>query len=198
MVDYRVRMWNPKTSAVFFTVKERYGGLSNMSNEFSLDVCKERVRSSEALYQAMKFPHLPDVQRVIVDQKSPMSAKMMAKPHRLEIRSDWEEVKVDIMWWVLRVKLRQNALMFAKALEETTHLDIVEKSSKDRFWGALNASENGLPMLEGANVLGQLLMKLRADLRSRPAAEMNVVPAPTFPGALLYEKPIGEIRKREV
>jgi len=198
MVDYRVRMWNPKTSAVFFTVKERYGGLSNMSNEFSLDVCGERVRSSEALYQALKFPHLPAVQRVIVEQKSPMSAKMMARPHRLDIRSDWEKVKLDVMWWVLRVKLRQNALMFAKALEETKDLDIVEKSTRDPFWGALNASENGLPMLVGANVLGQLLMKLRADLRSLPKEEMNVVPAPSFPDALLFEKAIGEIRGRQV
>jgi ribA/ribD-fused uncharacterized protein len=195
MVDYRVRMWNPKTSAVFFTVKERYGALSNMSNEFSLDVCGERVRSSEALYQALKFPHLPDVQRGIVEQKSPMSAKMMAKPHRLKIREDWEDVKVDVMWWVLRVKLRQNAVMFAKALEETKDLDIVEKSTKDAFWGAQNASENGVLMLEGANVLGQLLMKLRADLRNRPR-EMTVVPAPTFPDALLYGMAIGEIRGR--
>ena len=45
---------------VFFKVREEWGELSNMHNEFPLRVGGVPVGSSEALYQAMRFPHRPD------------------------------------------------------------------------------------------------------------------------------------------
>jgi predicted NAD-dependent protein-ADP-ribosyltransferase YbiA (DUF1768 family) len=52
-----------------------------------------QLLTSEALYQACRFPHRPDVQRLILDQRSPMLAKNVGKPYRRDSRSDWEEVR---------------------------------------------------------------------------------------------------------
>ena len=57
--------------AVVFKVAEEFGGLSNMSNEFPLVVYGEAgeefiFKSSEALYQACRYPHQPKWQREIM------------------------------------------------------------------------------------------------------------------------------------
>ncbi|GDX83421.1 hypothetical protein LBMAG42_52320 [Deltaproteobacteria bacterium] len=49
---------------VFHKVKEEFGGVSNMNNDVALEGGSTPVRTSEALYQAMKLPHPPDDQRV--------------------------------------------------------------------------------------------------------------------------------------
>ena len=47
--------------AIFRFTNDEFGGLSNMSKAFSLTVYGVRVRSSEHLYQMMRFPHRPDI-----------------------------------------------------------------------------------------------------------------------------------------
>src|SRR4051794_30207681 len=72
------------------------GGLSNMSGAFPLAVAGAAVRSSEALYQACRFPHQPGWQREILAARNGMQAKMAAKKEsrrRLHTRPDWEEIK---------------------------------------------------------------------------------------------------------
>ena len=65
--------------AVIFKVHDEFGELSNMHNGFPLKVGKLHVKSSEALYQAFRFPHQLDWQREILDAKQSMGAKMKAK-----------------------------------------------------------------------------------------------------------------------
>lgn len=91
----------------FRKTKETWGGLSNMAGGFPLLITGVRILTSEALYQACRFPSRPDVQRVIIAAKSPMSAKMAGKPYREETRPDWSHVRVDVMRWCLQVKLKQ-------------------------------------------------------------------------------------------
>jgi len=45
-----------------------------------------------------------------------MTAKMVSKPHRKDSRSDWDEVRVQIMRWCLRVKLAQHWETFGELL----------------------------------------------------------------------------------
>lgn len=188
-----LKIWKIRECAVFHKVKEDFGGLSNMSNEYCLEVGGTEVRTSEALYQALKFPHLPGVQRTILNEASPMSAKMKAKPHAREIRGDWEQVKVEVMRWCLRVKLVLHTTRFGRILLSTGDRDIVERSHKDRFWGAV-PGEPGV--LVGGNQLGGLLVELRSDLQDRGVEGMMEVLTPEFAGALLLEKPIGMVRRR--
>lgn len=171
-----VKVWEAGESVVFHKVKEAWGGLSNMSNDFPLRLNGEEIRSSEALYQASKFPHLPDVRRAILAERSPMAAKMKAKPHAARVREDWEEVKIAVMRWVLRVKLAQHPERFGGLLLDTGERAIVERSHKDRFWGAVPCDAE---MLVGINLLGVLLVELREEARTRGIDAMRVVsPAP--------------------
>ena len=75
---------------VFRKTNEAFGGLSNMAPGFPVPVNGILILTVEALYQACRFPHLPEVQRLILEQRSPMTAKMVGKPHREESRPDLE------------------------------------------------------------------------------------------------------------
>ena len=154
----RTRSYRRSESAVFLKTKEKHGGLSNMAGGFPLVVNGVAIRSSEALYQACRFPHLPEVQRTIIAQKSPMTAKMKSKPHRDNSRPDWNAVRVGIMRWCLQVKLAQNYDKFGRLLLETGDKPIVEHSRRDDFWGAKPVDD---ATLSGVNALGRLLMELR-------------------------------------
>ncbi len=78
---------------VVYKTKESFGGLSNMAAGFPLQINGIRIPTSEALYQACRFPHLPEVQKEIIGQHSPMTAKMKSKPHRKNTRPDWDRVR---------------------------------------------------------------------------------------------------------
>ena len=112
--------------ATFRKTSERFGGLSNMAPGFPIVVNNVQIRTSEALYQACRFPHYPEIQSIIISKSSPMSAKMAGKPHRSKTRIDWDDVREQIMWWCLRVKLAQNWEEFEKLLLETGDCPIVE------------------------------------------------------------------------
>lgn len=177
-------------SAVFFKTKEQLGGLSNMAAGYPLSINNIRIPTSEALYQACRFPHKPDIQKLIIGQASPMTAKMVSKPHRKDSRPDWDEARIQIMYWCLRVKLAQHWEKFGDLLLSTGNRSIVEESYRDTFWGA-KATNTGT--LTGINVLGQLLTALRDQLKSPKVDALRVVKPPTLPEFSLVEKPIGVI-----
>ena len=149
--------------AAFMRSRDRYGDLSNMTFGFPLAVNGVGFQGPEGLYQALKFPHNPPAQRLIASQKSGMEAKKTAYQDH-DFRPDWEEIKVQAMALTLAVKLSQHPRRFGEALEETGDLPIVERSSRDPFWGAQPRGNT----LVGANTLGKLLTRLRDGLsRSR-------------------------------
>jgi ribA/ribD-fused uncharacterized protein len=186
-----VRTYNPTRAAVFCKTTERFGGLSNMAGGFPLRVNGINILTSEALYQTCRFPHLPKIQRLIIEQRSPMTAKMKSKPYRDESRSDWDSVRVRIMRWCLRVKLAQNWATFGGLLHSTNDLPIVELSKKDDFWGAKPQKDG---TLVGVNVLGRLLMELREQLKHATGEDLKRVEPVPIANFLLYEKPIGVVQ----
>lgn len=187
MASKQQREYDLYEIVVFRKTKEKFGGLSNMAADFPLRVNDVSIRTSEALYQACRFPHLPEIQRAIIAQKSPMTAKMKSKPHRKESRADWNRVRVNIMRWCLRVKLVQNWDAFSRLLLDTANMPIVEFSRRDRFWGAKALDEN---TLVGMNVLGRLLMELRDEVRNEKITQQSKVDSPNIPEFLLYLEPI--------
>ena len=181
------RSYERQDSLVFYKTNEEFGGLSNMAPGFPLRVNGIDILTSEALYQACRFPHLPDVQGLIIAQKSPMTAKMKSKPYRSRSREDWDVIRVRIMRWSLRVKLALNWTKFRDLLLATSDRPIVEESRKDDFWGAKVRSDG---VLVGANVLGRLLMELREELRGASCEALRRVQPPTVRDFLLYGEPI--------
>ena len=183
----QLRIYSRPKVVSFRSTKESFGGLSNMAPGFPLVVNGIPIRTSEALYQACRFPHMPEVQRMIIEQKSPMTAKMVSKPHRGQSRNDWQAARVKIMRWCLRLKLAQNWRKFGELLYACGDLPIVEDSRKDDFWGAMT-DENG--NLVGQNILGRLLMELRDQLRGPTGNELRNVALPDVKEFLIYGEPI--------
>lgn len=174
---------------VVYKTKEDFGGLSNMASGYPLQINGVRILTTEALYQACRFPHMPEVQREIIGQHSPMTAKMKSKPHRKDSRPDWDDVRYKVMRWCLRVKLAQNYEEFGRLLLATRDRPIVEQSRKDDYWGAKLADEAGNTLI-GQNVLGRLLMELREKLKDDGEGALKMVPPLGIPDFLLLGNPI--------
>lgn len=186
----QIRKYRKTEVASFRSTKEKYGGLSNMAGGYPLRVEGIFIHSSEALYQACRFPHRPEVQQLIIDQRSPMTAKMVSKPYREDSRPDWDRIRVRVMRWSLRVKLAMHWPNFGGLLLSTGELPIVEDSRRDAFWGAIPQDDG---TLIGMNVLGRLLMELREELRGEEKEALRVVSPPPINEFLLLGKPIGRI-----
>ncbi|NWO07529.1 MAG: NADAR family protein [Alteromonadaceae bacterium] len=180
---------------VVYKTREAFGGLSNMASGYPLQVNGIRILTTEALYQACRYPHMLEVQRAIIGQHSPMTAKMKSKPHRKDSRPDWDEVRHKVMRWCLRVKLAQHYEKFGGLLLATRSQPIVEQSRKDDFWGAKLADKNG-DILVGQNVLGRLLMELREKLKGDTEGGLKVVPPLVIPDFVLLGKPIETVSCR--
>ena len=190
-MEAEIRSYDPKEAVVFLKTNERFGGLSNMAPGYPIVVNGTNFKTSEALYQACRFPYSPDTQHLILSQHSPMTAKMRSKPHRAQTRSDWTNQRVPIMRWCLRAKLTCNYELFSSLLLETGYRSIVEMKTRGAdFWGA-SPNEQGL--LVGPNVLGRLLMELRDQVRERgPSAFEELKPLP-IKDFLLFGEPIHSI-----
>jgi ribA/ribD-fused uncharacterized protein len=173
MANADLRTYHANDVISFRKTGEEFGGLSNMAPGFPLRIAGVDLRTSEALYQACRFPHRPEVQKIIVSEISPMTAKMRSKPYRNDSREHWNDIRVPIMKWCLRVKLAQNWTKFGDLLLQTGDKPIVEDSRKDEFWGAIKDNDGHF---KGSNVLGRLLMELREKLKSSPESLTQVFP----------------------
>jgi len=176
------RVYDRRGSIIFLKTKEKFGGLSNMAGGFPIRINGTRIATAEAFYQACRFPHHPEIQREIIAEASPMTAKMRGKPHRDLTRSDWETARVPIMRWTIRAKLAFNFYDFSRLLLETGEKPIVEESRRDPFWGAV---PEGTEQLVGQNVLGRLLMELRQEVKNLPQDHFAYLPALTLRDFLL-------------
>lgn len=187
-----VRTYQRSDVITVHRTRERFGGLSNMAAHFPVRVNGIRILTIEALYQACRFPHLPEVQREIIAQHSPMTAKMKSKPHRENSRKDWLEVRHRVMRWSLRVKLAYHYESFGRLLLSTENQDIVELSSKDDYWGA-KLTEEDENLMVGQNVLGRLLMELREQYRGDSGKQLLFVPRLNIQNFSLLGVPIEPI-----
>ncbi len=160
-----------------------------MAAGFPIAVAGTAFRTTEALYQAMRFPEHPAVQREIIDQRSPMGAKVVARREDGYTRSDWMTVRREVMRWCLLVKAVQHLETFAILLRECPAPSIVEESSRDEYWGAVPRPDG---MLRGANMLGCLLMELREQLVRTPDGPCSAAPPP-LSGAVLMGIPISVV-----
>ncbi|GHD45280.1 type I restriction enzyme, S subunit/hypothetical protein [Marinobacter persicus] len=189
------RTYSRDKSVIFKKTSERWGGFSNMAPGYPLCVNGVYIRSSEALYQACRYPNNPEIQKKIIHQSSPMTAKMVGKPNRADTREDWQKTRIIIMKWSLRVKLAQNYEKFSALLKESGDNPIVESSNKDDFWGAKPVDQQ---TLVGVNALGRLLMELRALVENSSKDQLSIVPVPNISNFLLLGDEIREVHASDV
>lgn len=108
--------------------------------------------SAEHAFQAMKT--LDDKERIAVSLcRSPEEAREAGR--QLELRPDWEFIKNDVMYNILRSKFDDAEL--AQMLKDTGSEELVEGNTwGDTYWGVCNGS--------GQNVLGNILMRIRKEI----------------------------------
>lgn len=106
----------------------------------------------ENAYQAAKTLD-PDERMVIRDVTPGMAKKMGGL---LEIRGDWESLRLSVMLELLRRKFQVEPLK--SQLLRTGDRELIEGNDwGDRFWGVCSGT--------GENHLGKLLMQVRSNLR---------------------------------
>jgi ribA/ribD-fused uncharacterized protein len=179
--------------AVIYKVDGEYGDLSNMSNGFPLQLCGVTIPSSEALFQMCRYSHKPEWQEEIMGSPHAMQAKMKARKESRpkEGRPDWEQIKADVMRWVLRIKLASYPRRMAALVRWSGKGPLVEQSKKDREWGAVLEADN---ILRGENLLGRLWGEIRDEVRAKFDAnqerELLMVPPPNVEGLTLLGRPL--------
>ena len=157
-----IRTYKKGECITFKSTKGNYGALSNMAPNYPLSINGVIILNAEALYQCMRFPDYPDIQREIIKFGSPISAKKYGRTVIQNTRKDWNQYRFSIMKLCLEIKLYQNYATFSQILLETNDLPIVEYTDKDKVWGAILEGEYYI----GTNALGRLLMELREKVKT--------------------------------
>lgn len=125
-----------------------------LSNMYSCRVVinDEVYPSAEHAFQAMKSLDR-DVRITMSVCPTAKDAKRYGR--KINLRSDWEDVKVDIMYDILKAKFSNPIL--AQKLLDTRDEELIEGNTwGDTFWGVCKG--------EGKNNLGRLLMKVRSEI----------------------------------
>jgi len=136
----------------------KYGFLSNF--HISPFYWKNmKIQTTEHLYQAMKTIE-PSERLEILKCKTPGQAKRLGS--KCNLRPDWEERKEDIMLLCLRLKFN-NPDMKELLLYTCDELLVESNCWHDNVWGNCNCRR--CVDIEGKNMLGCLLMKVREELK---------------------------------
>ncbi|EYF00320.1 NADAR family protein [Chondromyces apiculatus] len=141
----------------FYGVDGPHGDFSNFAAH-PIELQGKRWPTSEHYFQAQKFFD-PEEQEKIRVVSSPMIAARMGRDRKKPLRADWEEVKCQVMREALEAKFGQHPDL-AQLLLSTGDAKLVEHTENDAYWG--DGGDGS-----GKNMLGILLMELRASLRER-------------------------------
>lgn len=136
------------------------GQYAFLSNFYDSMICHEYIfyPTVEHYFQAMKSTDLK-IRKWIADAPTPGEAKRRGRA--IQLRPDWEEVKEQVMLDGLRLKFKIPALR--EMLLETRSSELIEGNYwHDNTWG--NCSCDKCKDIEGKNMLGKLLMKVRSEL----------------------------------
>lgn len=132
-----------------------------LSNFYDCSVEYEGITylSSEAAFQAAKTLDMKER-----EEFSTLSAsKAKAKGRKIQIREDWEEVKFNIMYEIIKNKFLQNPHLLQK-LMATGNAELIEGNWwHDNIWGACKCDKCASQFK--SNQLGKILMLFRAEVQ---------------------------------
>lgn len=140
----------------FYTAEGLYGCFSNYSRHGFL-VDELWWPTSQHYFQAQKFagtPYAEEIRMVV----SPKDAARLGRGPKVPVRPDWEAVKDEVMRLAVRRKFETTARI-RDILLQTGDEILVEDSPIDSYWGT---GEDRT----GQNRMGQILMELRAQMRT--------------------------------
>lgn len=139
----------------FYSTKDEYGEFSNFK-AYPIELKGKTWRTVEHYFQAQKFAGT-EHEEELRTTASPMVVARMGRSRKRPLRADWEQVKDDIMREAVLAKFEQHAEL-RDMLLGTGDEEIVEKTTRDYYWGCGTGGT-------GKNMLGKILMEVRAKLR---------------------------------
>lgn len=134
----------------FYNARVTYKGFTFQNNESAFQSAKlidfSKVGETKLWYDGKEYSFL---------DAPPNVAKMIGR--RVPLRPDWEEVKYDVMYEIVKAKFIQNPDLKEKLLSTGDEYLVEGNHWGDRTWGQVNGV--------GKNWLGKILMKVREELR---------------------------------
>jgi ribA/ribD-fused uncharacterized protein len=149
----------------FYSTRDAYGCFSNFSPH-GVKLKGVWWPTTEHYFQAQKFAGTPH-EEVVRLAKMPKQAAEMGRDHKRPLRADWEQVKDDVMHEAVRQKFRTHKDI-RQLLLDTGDEELVENAPGDYYWGS---GANG----SGKNMLGIILMEVRAELRHDHAEDSAAI-----------------------
>jgi len=140
---------------LFYEEYRPYGEFSNFAS-YAILLKGKLWPTTEHYYQAQKYLD-PALEEMIRLAPSPMSAKDLTRLPQYPPRADWNSVKDDVMRDALRAKFTQYPHL-RQLLLATGDAPLAEHTPNDHYWA--DGGDGS-----GQNMLGRLLMELRAALR---------------------------------
>jgi ribA/ribD-fused uncharacterized protein len=125
--------------------------------------------TSEHYFQAQKFAGTALVGQ-IRRASTPSEAARLGRSREHPLRSDWEQVKEEIMYRAVLAKFTQHDDL-REILLGTGDAILVEHTENDSYWG--DGGDGS-----GRNRLGHILMRVRAELRERSSQDADPVILP--------------------
>ena len=138
----------------FYEPNDTYGFLSNFFYA-PININGTSWKTSEHYYQAQKFTDQEIIEKIQYCA-TPDVAFSLSRQYSKHVRADWNDIRLDVMSFIVEQKFTQNPAL-AFQLLETGDVTITEHSHKDSFWGD---GGNG----QGENQLGKILMTVRERL----------------------------------
>lgn len=137
----------------FYKTKEPYGFMSNFYRS-RMFFNGRWWNWSEAPYQAAKTNVPEEIDRVAAAAK-PSEVRLVGQ--EITMRSDWDQVKYQVMKDVCIAKFLQHPDLRRQLIETGTE-ELIEDSPVDYYWGC---GKDGT----GQNMLGKVLMEIRTELQ---------------------------------
>ncbi|MFB2977290.1 NADAR family protein [Microseira sp. BLCC-F43] len=145
----------------FFNANEKpYGCFCNFSSH-GFEIDRLWWSTAEHYYQAQKFAGSGHAETIRLAKTPEEAAKL---GHAYLYRSDWKQIKYDVMRRAVLCKFKTHADI-RKILLNTGERIIIQKDIGDYYWGY---GKDG----SGKNYLGKILMEVRENLRCESYNEM--------------------------
>lgn len=121
----------------------------------NVKIWNKKFSCAEAAFQAAKFSNKPELAARFTDLDG-QEAWKLAQKNSYQQRTDWYQIREDIMLEILRAKFKQHDDL-RELLLATGDAYLIENNSRDAFWADGGDGK-------GKNRLGILLMQLRGEL----------------------------------
>ncbi len=139
----------------FYKAGNPYGEFSNFA-AFPVEIDGQIWPTSEHYFQAQKFFGTERAELIRLNS-SPSTAARLGRSRKHLLRADWEQVKDAIMYRAVLAKFTQHDRL-RRMLLSTGEALLVEQTANDSYWA--DGGDGS-----GKNMLGQILMQVRDELR---------------------------------